>query len=355
MKKLKGYIFSRPFFNERVPQHIQNIINKDYCKKNHYNFLMSATEYSYDRSTFILNELIEEIKDYDGIVFYSLLQLPIDLKKRNEIFNKIIKKKKELHFAVENLSIKSKKDIETVVDIINLKLSSIENLNNKKLKLGKEKYYVNFRHKKSKRNYLERMVNDKVKCMKISKKYGKDYWDGNRKYGYGGYKYIENYHTYLAKKLISDYNLTSESKILDIGCGKGYLIYEISKLLNSKKVFGCDISKYAISNAKKEIKNKIFHHDARKKFKFNSNEFDFVFSNTTLHNFKLPDLFNALKEVERISKKKYICVESYRNEKEQFGVQCWALTAETIIDKVAWKWLFQMTNYTGDYEFIYFD
>jgi hypothetical protein len=100
MKKLKGYIFSRPFFNERVPQHIQNIINKDYCKKNHYNFLMSATEYSYDRSTFILNELIEEIKDYDGIVFYSLLQLPIDLKKRNEIFNKIIKKKKELHFAV---------------------------------------------------------------------------------------------------------------------------------------------------------------------------------------------------------------------------------------------------------------
>ena len=66
-------------------------------------------------------------------------------------------------------------------------------------------------------------------------------------------------------------------------------------------------------------------------------EFDFVFSNTTLHNFKLPDLFNALKEIERISKKKYICVESYRNEKEQFGVQCWALTAETIIDKATFE------------------
>ena len=79
-----------------------------------------------------------------------------------------------------------------------------------------------------------------------------------------GYKYIENYHTYLAKKLIVDYNLNSNSKILDIGCDKGYLIYEITKLLKSRNVFGCDISKYAIKNFKKEIKKNIFYHDARK-------------------------------------------------------------------------------------------
>ena len=99
MKILKGYIFSRPFFNERAPQHVQNIINKDYCKKKGFNFLMSATEYAYKNSTFILLELIEELDDYDGIIFYSVLQLPKDVKVQEFLFKKIVKKKKELHFG----------------------------------------------------------------------------------------------------------------------------------------------------------------------------------------------------------------------------------------------------------------
>ena len=355
MKKLKGYIFSRPFFEERVPQHVQNIINKDYCQKKNYIFLMSATEYNQENSTHILYELIESINNYDGIIFYSLFQLPVDDKKRKKLFKKIIGKKKELHFAVEGLFIKSYRDIKNIEDIFKLKKSIIKKKKINTFKLGKEKHYVNFKHKQTKRNYLGRMNDEKIICMKISKKYGKDYWDGDRRYGYGGYYYIKNYHSYLAKKLITDYQLSSNSKILDIGCGKGYLIYELSKLLNSKNVYGCDISRYAILNAKKEIKKNIFYHDARKKFKFKNNEFDFVFSNTTLHNFKLPDLYISLREIERISKKKYICVESYRDEKEQFGVQCWALTAETLIDTKAWKWMFKQANYTGDFEFIYFE
>ena len=80
MKILKGYIFSRPFFNERAPQHVQNIVNKEYCQKKGYIFLMSATEFTFENSTFILHELIEELNNYDGILFYSLLQLPKDKK-----------------------------------------------------------------------------------------------------------------------------------------------------------------------------------------------------------------------------------------------------------------------------------
>lgn len=355
MKSLKGYIFSRPFFNERAPQHVQNIINKDYCKKKGFNFLMSVTEYAHKNSSFILYELIDELDDYDGIVFYSILQLPKDVKVQEFLFKKIIKKKKELHFAVENLCIKSKKDIKKIIEIFNLNSKITKENENIRLDSGEEKFYVNFRHKKSKRNYLKRMVDDKIFCMKIAKKYGKDYWDGDRRFGYGGYKYIENYHVYLAKKLIVDYKLDANSKILDIGCGKGYLIYEISKLLKSNNVFGCDISKYAITNSKKEIKKNIFHHDARKKFKFKDEEFDLVFTNTTLHNFKLPEIHNTLKEIERIGKSKYLCVESFRNEREQFGVQCWALTAETLVHKSSWKWLFDISGYTGDFEFIYFE
>ena len=314
---------------------------------------MSSTEYTIKNSTHILFEILSDLRKYDGILFYSLFQLPENKKIRINLYKKIIKKNKQIHFAVENLFIKKNKDIEKIEETFLLNQINYK-INDTKTQIGKEKKYVSFRHLKTKRNYLERMNNDKVKCMKISKKYGKEYWDGNRKYGYGGYKYIPGYYTYLAKKLIKDYSLNKESKILDIGCGKGFLIFELSKLLKSKNIYGCDISKYAIKNSKKEVKKNIFYHDARKKFKFKTSEFDFVFSNTTLHNFKLPDLFNSLKEIERIAKKKYICVESYRNNQEQFGVQCWALTAETIMDKKAWIWLFKMANFSGDYEFIYF-
>ena len=359
MKSLKGYIFSRPFFGERAPQHIQNIVNRDYCKKNNYNFLMSSTEYSFENSDYILFEILDNLKKYDGVLFYSLLQLPLLKKRRKQFFDKILKNKKSIHFAVENLTIFNKVDLQKVEKIFDLKQIVFSEQNKekfqKKIKLGKEKFYVNFRHKKTKRNYIERVMNNKVKCMKISKKFEKDYWDGDRKYGYGGYYYIEGYYNFLAKKLIQDYKLTSKSKILDIGCGKGFLIYEISRLLKSKNVYGCDISRHAIKNSKKEMKNNIFFHDARKKFKFKDKYFDFIFSNTTLHNFKLPDIYSAVKEIERIGKKKYICVESFRNEAEQFGVQCWALTAETLIGKQSWLWLYEISGYTGDYEFIYFE
>jgi hypothetical protein len=80
-----------------------------------------------------------------------------------------------------------------------------------------------------------------------------------------------------------------------------------------------------------------------------------VISINTLHNFKLPEVFSALKEMERMGKNKYICVESFRNEKEQFGAQCWALTAETIVDKTSWRWMFEESEYSGEYEFIYFN
>jgi len=347
---LKGYIFARPFLGERVPQHIQNIVNQDYCKKKEINLLMSGTEHAFPKSTYILFEILESINSYDGILFYSLLQLPEDKILRDKLYKKILSKKKQIHFSVENLILKTKNDQKYIENIYKLYLvNSSENF-----KLGKEQFYVNYRHKNTKRNCLERMNDDKIFCMKVAKKYGKDYWDGYRRYGYGGYKYIRDYHKYLAINLIRLYKLTPESKILDVGCGKGYLVYEISKLLNSSNVYGCDISKYAIKNSKKEIKKNIFLHDARKKFIFNDKHFDFVFSNTTLHNFKLPDLYYSLKEIERIASKKYICVESYRNEKEQFNLQCWALTAETIIDKKSWLWLFNQVRYTGDYEFIYF-
>lgn len=216
------------------------------------------------------------------------------------------------------------------------------------------KNFLSLRHNRVKRNYLSRMKSNKVYCMKIAKKYGYDYWDGDRQYGYGGYKYIKNYHLLLIKKLIKRYKLNNKSKILDIGCGKGFFTYDLKQTINSDFVFGTDISLYAKKNAHKSFSKKIQIHNLKNKFKFKNNQFDLVICTNVLHNLKIKNIIGALKEIIRISKKQFICVESYRDEKEQFNLQCWALTAETLVDTKTWKWIYKKSGFKGDYEFIYF-
>ena len=209
-------------------------------------------------------------------------------------------------------------------------------------------------HEKTKRNYLGRMVLEKKKNMKISKKYDYHYWDGNRKYGYGGFKYIPGRLTSIAKKLIKTYKLKNNSKILDVGCGKGFLLFEIKKLLPRISVTGFDVSHYAIKNSKKEIKENLFKFDLRKKLPFKNKEFDLVIAINVLHNFKNYELFKILPNLDKIAKKKFLVVESYRNENELFNLQCWALTCETFLSKKEWEWMFKYFGYNGDFEFIYF-
>ena len=220
--------------------------------------------------------------------------------------------------------------------------------------MNKELNFITSYHKSTKRNYFERMANKKVDCMKIARKFDKDFWDGERKYGYGGYKYIPGLLEPLAKSLISYYKLKESSKILDVGCGKGFLLFEIKKIIPNIKVFGFDISKYSIKNAKEEIKKNLFVNRAEQVYPFDNKNFDLVLSINTLHNLKIYDLEMSLSEIERVGKKKYIVVESYRNEEELFNLQCWALTAESFFSKEEWKWLFKKFDYTGDYELIYF-
>jgi len=209
-------------------------------------------------------------------------------------------------------------------------------------------------HLSTKRDYFERMANEKIKCMKVAKKFEKEFWDGDRKYGYGGYKYIPGLLEPLAKRIIENYKLTNNSKILEVGCGKGFLLFEIMKILPKINFSGFDISSYAIENAKEEVKDYLFVCKAEEKYSFEDNSFDLVICINTLHNLKINKLESALLEIERTGKNKYIVVESYRNEEELFNLQCWALTAEAFFSEEEWEWLFQKFDYTGDYELIYF-
>ena len=221
--------------------------------------------------------------------------------------------------------------------------------------MGKIVNFVTPLHQATQRDYVARMNDEKVKCMKKAKEYEYDYWDGDRRYGYGGYKFIPGRWKPVAEKLINEYSLTNQSKVLDVGCGKAFLLKELKLLLPELDVVGIDISEHGLNNAPLELRDSLMRQKAQDKYPFKDNEFDLVISLGCLHNLQIFDLQKALSEIERVGKNGYVMLESYRNEEELFNLQCWALTCESFFDMDEWIWIYKHFGYSGDYEFIYFE
>jgi SAM-dependent methyltransferase len=209
-------------------------------------------------------------------------------------------------------------------------------------------------HKRTKRDYVARMTDEKVHCMVQAKEYEADYWDGSRRYGYGGYKYDGRWKI-VAEGLIENYKLKPNARILDVGCGKGFLLHEFKQLLPVAEVVGFDISRHGLADAPEPVRGNLFRYRAQDAFPWGDDDFDLVVSLGVLHNLRLFELKTALGEIERVGRSKYIMVEGYRNEQEMFNLECWALTAEMILHTADWIWLYDHFGYTGDYEFIYFE
>ena len=123
MKQIRGYIFSRPFLDERVPQNVQNLVIREFCKKESLFYNLSASEYAMTNCYKILNQLIHELKNLDGIVAYSIFQLPEDNEKRNKIFMQMLKRKKTFYFALENLKLAKPNDLKKIENIWLIKKS----------------------------------------------------------------------------------------------------------------------------------------------------------------------------------------------------------------------------------------
>lgn len=210
-------------------------------------------------------------------------------------------------------------------------------------------------HKSTTRDYLAR-VNEypKAQAAALAKHWDVDYWDGSRHTGYGGYKYDGRWRP-VADALASHYKLGSGSAVLDVGCGKGFLLYELTQAVPGLNVRGIDVSSYAIENAKPEVRPHLVAGTAAE-LPFEAQSFDLVISITTLHNLYCFDLFKALQEIERVGRKdKYICVESYRNESEKVNLLYWQLTCEMFCTPEEWQWWFDRAGYTGDHSFIFFE
>jgi protein-L-isoaspartate(D-aspartate) O-methyltransferase len=218
--------------------------------------------------------------------------------------------------------------------------------------------YINFieqAHQATKRNYLARVTEaDKAECAIVSKKFGIEYFDGDRKYGYGGFRYDGRW-VAVAKAMVEHYKLKPGARILDIGCAKGFLVHDFMKVLPGSEAVGLDISEYAIANAMPEVKDKLKVGSAVS-LPYPDKSFDLVVSLNTLHNLRLPDLEKALREIERVGKAhKYVVNDSYRNDHEKVNLMYWQLTCECFFTPEEWEWVFKQCGYTGDYGCIFFD
>ena len=209
--------------------------------------------------------------------------------------------------------------------------------------------------KATKRDYIERVVShDKAECAAIAKQWGHDYWDGDRQFGYGGYSYDGRWRP-IAEDIATHYGLKAGDRILDIGCGKAFLLYELSQVVPGIEVAGIDISQYGVENAKEEVRPYLETGTADK-LPWPDSSFDFVYSINTFHNLAAPELKRALQEMERVGKgKAWLCLESYRNEREKMNLLYWQLTCASFYDTEEWKWLYAEWRYTGDCGFIFFE
>lgn len=218
--------------------------------------------------------------------------------------------------------------------------------------------YVDFLtsvHKSTKRDYVARVLErPKAEVAKIAKQFGKDYWDGDRSTGYGGYRYDGRWRK-VAEQMCAHYGIKPGDRVLDVGCGKGFLLYDFTQVVPGVEVRGIDISEYAIENAKEEVKPFLQVANANK-LPFPDKSFDLVISLNTIHNLYCYDCHAALKEIERVGRKnKYICVEGYRNEEEKVNLMYWQFTCEMFCTPEEWQWWFKQTGYTGDHSFIFFE
>lgn len=215
--------------------------------------------------------------------------------------------------------------------------------------------FVQSLHTNTKRNYVQRVVeNDKAECAEVARRFGADYWDGDRRYGYGGYHYDGRWRT-LAAQLVEYYGLQPGDRVLDIGCGKGYLLYELTKVLPGLEICGVDVSEYAIENSKEEIRPFLKTSDCRS-LPFDDKSFDFVISLGVLHNLPIEGVFQALREAQRVgrSSKKYMMVESFRDEREKANLLYWQLTCLSFHSPESWDWILRQAGYEGDHGFIFF-
>lgn len=201
----------------------------------------------------------------------------------------------------------------------------------------------------TKRCPTERQAQKTPEIQRIARQFGQEFFDGDRLYGYGGYSYHSRFWQPVVPTFQKHYGLTAGSRILDVGCAKGFMLYDFIKLIPGIEVRGIDISSYAIENALPAVQPHLSVANA-KKLPFADHSFDLVISINTVHNLPLAECKQAIAEIQRVTKKNaFLTVDAYRNNEEKALMDMWNLTAQTYMPVDQWIELFHEVGYQGDY------
>lgn len=218
----------------------------------------------------------------------------------------------------------------------------------KSFKLGREVNLLDA-YPAAKRSFEDRFATITVADKIVARRFGREYFDGTRNQGYGGYSYHPRFWQPVVKRLQKYYKLSSKSRILDVGCGKGFLLHDLKELIPQITVAGVDISEYAIANSMDDVKP-LAQVGNVKKLPFADHAFDLVLSINTIHNLPIEDCLTALSEIERVSKKhKFIVVDAWNTEEQRQNMARWVITGLTCLSTKDWKELFRQAGYSGDF------
>lgn len=202
---------------------------------------------------------------------------------------------------------------------------------------------------KTKRNLDERAAARTERDRRIARKFGQEYFDGDRRYGYGGFNYQARFWQPVVPAFRERYGLAESSKVLDVGCGKGFMMHNFADLIPGIIVKGIDISQYGVDNTIEDMKPHVQVANARS-LPFEDGSFDLVISINTVHNLAIEECKQALREIMRVTRgNAFVTVDAYRTDEEKRRMNMWNLTALTYMSVPEWKKLFEEVGYTGDY------